>query len=102
MDVRLRYDIPTPTEGRSEVRLMLSGQGVNILPYLLDEKGQAWQEGGKWTTQGRWITISIPLSEWSGLSDPTPATSGDWGMATWINGSDFTGFCIDNIRYEHK
>ena len=24
----------------------------------------------------------------------------NWGIATWVNASDFTGFCIDNIRYE--
>jgi hypothetical protein len=102
MDVRLRQDIPAPTTGRSEVRVMISGQVVNILPYLLDEKGQAWEEGGLWTTGGDWKTISIELTEWGGLSDPTPESGGEWGIATWINESSFVGFCIDNIRYERK
>ncbi|MDR3217947.1 MAG: glycan-binding surface protein [Dysgonamonadaceae bacterium] len=102
IDIRLKNDIPAPTAGRSEVRLMFSGQAVNILSYLLDEKGTNWQEGGVWTTGGDWKTIAIPLSEWAGLNDPTPSSGGDWGIATWINGSDFTGFCVDNIRYEQK
>lgn len=95
MDVRLKTDVPAPATGRSEVRLMLSGKVVNILPYLLDESN------GVWTTGGEWKTIAIPLTAWSDLSDPTPASGGEWGMTTWINGSDFTGFCVDNIRY-HK
>lgn len=95
MDVRLKTDVPAPATGRSEVRLMLNGKVVNILPYLLDESE------GVWTTGGEWKTITIPLTAWSDLSDPTPASGGEWGMATWINGSDFTGFCVDNIRY-HK
>ncbi|GAB6009472.1 glycan-binding surface protein [Dysgonomonas reticulitermitis] len=95
IDVRLKTDVPAPATGRSEVRLMFSGKVVNILPYLLDESDSVW------TTGGEWKTITIPLTAWSDLSDPTPASGGEWGMATWINGSDFTGFCVDNIRY-HK
>ncbi len=91
MDIRLRVDVPA---NNSEVRLMLGGNVVNILPYLLS--------GGNWTTGGEWKTITIPLTEWTDLSDPTPAKEGEWGIATWINGVNFTGFCVDNIRYEHK
>lgn len=89
MDVRLRNDIKA---AEAEVRLLLSGVAVNILPYLLD--------GDNWSTGGDWKTISIPLSAWGDLSDPTPEKGGDWGIATWVNTSNFTGFCIDNIRYE--
>ncbi|MDD2551603.1 MAG: glycan-binding surface protein [Dysgonamonadaceae bacterium] len=89
MDIRLRNDIPAAS---AEVRLMLSGKTVNILPYLLD--------GANWSTGGDWKTITIPLTAWTDLSDPTPASGGDWGIATWVNESNFTGFCVDNIRYE--
>ena len=89
MDIRLRTDIPALND---EIRLMLGGQVVNILPYL--------KVGNVWTTGGDWKTISIPLSAWTGLADPTPVKGGDWGIATWINTSNFTGFCVDNIRYE--
>lgn len=91
MDIRLRTDIPALND---EVRLLLSGQALNILPYL--------KVGNVWTTGGDWKTISIPLTAWTGLADPTPAKGGDWGIATWINTSNFTGFCIDNIRYEQS
>ena len=91
MDIRLRVDIPV--DG-SEVRVMLANQVVNILPYL--------SNGANWTTGGDWKTISIPLTEWAGLADPTPSSGGEWGMATYIAGANFTGFCIDNIRYERK
>jgi hypothetical protein len=91
MDVRFRKDIPAQS---AEVRLMFSGQAVNILPYLL--------QGDVWTTGGDWITITIPLSEWTGLADPTPETGGEWGIPTWVNGVNFTGFCLDNVRYEKK
>lgn len=89
MDIRLRNDVPVQS---AEVRFMISGKAVNFLPYL--EKGSVWSTGGEWTT------ITIPLTEWTDLSDPTPETAGEWGIATWINGANFTGFCIDNIRYE--
>jgi hypothetical protein len=107
IDIRLKTDVPCPNNGRSEIRLMLGGQTVNILPYLMNEAAQSWAEaGGYWTTGGEWITISIPLTEWSGLADPTPTSGGEWGIATWINADDpsqnFVGFGIDNIRYEHK
>ena len=89
MDIRLRNDIPALND---EVRLMLGGKVVNILPYL--------KVGDAWTTGGDWKTITIPLSAWTDLADPTPVKGGEWGIATWINTSNFTGFCIDNIRYE--
>lgn len=92
MDVRLRNDI---TADGSEIRLRIAGnKEANFLPYLL--------KNGVWTTGGEWITISIPLSAFSGMADPTP-TNGDWGIVSgWNpNGKSFTGFCVDNIRY-HK
>jgi hypothetical protein len=89
MDIRLRNDIPALND---EVRLMLGGKVVNILPYL--------KVGAVWTTGGDWKTITIPLSAWTDLADPTPVKGDNWGIATWINTSNFTGFCIDNIRYE--
>lgn len=89
MDVRLRNDI---IAAEAEVRLLLSGVAVNILPYLLD--------GDNWSTGGDWKTITIPLTAWTDLANPTPASGGDWGIATWVNESNFTGFCVDNIRYE--
>jgi len=88
-DIRLRNDIPALND---EVRIMLGGKVVNILPYL--------KVGNVWTTGGDWKTITIPLTEWTDLADPTPVKGGEWGIATWINTSNFTGFCIDNIRYE--
>jgi len=88
-DIRLRTDIPALND---EVRIMLAGKVVNILPYL--------KVGNVWTTGGEWKTITIPLSAWTDLPDPTPASGDTWGIATWINTSNFTGFCIDNIRYE--
>ena len=102
MDVRLFEDVKAPIEKRSEIRLMLGGEVVNILPYLLDEAGIKEEKDGLWTTGGGWVTITIPLTEWSDLADPTPAKGGDWGIAVWINESDFIGFGIDNIRYEPK
>ena len=89
MDIRLRNDIPAAS---AEVRLLLSGKAVNFLPYLLD--------GDNWSTGGDWKTITIPLTAWTDLANPTPASGGDWGIATWVNESNFTGFCVDNIRYE--
>ncbi|MDR2859604.1 MAG: glycan-binding surface protein [Mediterranea sp.] len=91
IDVRLRKDIPAQS---AEVRLMFSDQAVNILPYLL--------QGDVWTTGGDWVTIAIPLSDWTGLADPTPDTGDQWGISTWVNGVNFTGFCMDNVRYEKK
>ena len=89
MDIRLRNDIPAAS---AEVRLLLSGKAVNFLPYLL--------VGDNWSTGGDWKTITIPLTAWTDLANPTPASGGDWGIATWVNESNFTGFCVDNIRYE--
>jgi hypothetical protein len=91
MDICLRKDIPAQS---AEVRLMIADKVVNFLPYLL--------QGDVWTTGGNWKTITIPLSEWTELADPTPSTGGTWGIATWVNGANFTGFCIDNVRYERK
>jgi hypothetical protein len=92
MDIRLREDVPA--DG-SEIRFRFAGNTeVNILPYLL--------KGNVWSTFGEWITITIPLSDVSGLSDPT-ATNGDWGIVKgWLEtgNENFTGFCVDNIRYE--
>ena len=88
MDVRLRVDVV----GNAELRLMLGGKAVNILSYI--------QVGNKFTTGGDWKTITIPLSAFSGLADPTPVKGGEWGMTMWGGGLDFSGFCIDNIRYE--
>ncbi|GHV62970.1 hypothetical protein FACS1894195_5180 [Bacteroidia bacterium] len=90
-EIRLRTDIPVQT---AEVRFFFNGVAVNILPYL--------EVGGVWTTGGDWKTITIELDAWAGLSDPTPASGAEWGMTTWQNSVDFTGFCVDNIRYEHK
>lgn len=88
MDVRLRNDVI----GNAEIRLMLGGKAVNILSYI--------KSGDKFSTGGSWITITIPLSAFTGLADPTPVKGGEWGMTMWGNGLDFSGFCIDNIRYE--
>lgn len=88
-DIRLRKDIAAAS---AEVRIMIAGKVVNILPYL--------KVGDVWTTGGEWKTITIPVSAWTDLADPTPTKGGEWGIATWVNASDFTGFCIDNIRYE--
>lgn len=88
MDVRLRTDVT----GNAEIRLMLGGKAVNILSYI--------KVGDKFTTGGEWKTITLPLSAFSGLADPTPVKGGEWGMTMWGNGLDFSGFCIDNIRYE--
>jgi len=90
MDVRLRKDVT----GNAEIRLMLGGKAVNILSYI--------KIGDTFTTGGEWKTITIPLSVFgaAGLADPTPEKGGEWGMTMWGNGLDFSGFCIDNIRYE--
>ena len=89
MDIRLRNDIPAQS---AEVRLLLGGKAVNILTYL--------KVGDVWTTGGSWKTFSIPMTQWTDLADPTPVKGGDWGIATWVNLSNFTGFCVDNIRFE--
>lgn len=89
MDVRFRVNIPV--DG-SAVRLKIAGVDVNILPYL--------SNGTYWTTGGDWKTITIPLTEWTDLAEPTPFSTGEWGMTTYIAGANFTGFCVDNVRYE--
>lgn len=89
IDVRLRSDVT----GEAEIRVMLGGQVVNILPYLKTSSGA-------WSTGGEWKTITIPMTEFTGLSDPTPVKGGEWGMAMWGGTANFNGLCIDNIRYE--
>ena len=88
MDVRLRTDVT----GSAEIRLMLGGKAVDILSNL--------KVGDVFTTGGDWKTITLPLSLFTGLADPTPVKGAEWGMTMWGNGLDFSGFCIDNIRYE--
>lgn len=88
MEVRLRTDVT----GNGEIRIMLNGVEVNILPYL--------KVGDHWSTNSQWKTITIPLSAFTGLPTPTPVKGGNWGMTMYGGTSDFTGFCVDNIRYE--
>lgn len=90
LDVRLRNDVT----GNAEVRVMLADKVVNILPYL--------KVGDVWTTGGDWKTITIPLTAFTDLADPTPVKGGNWGMAMWGGTANFNGLCIDNIRYEKK
>lgn len=92
-DICLRKDIPV---SNSTLCIRLAGVEVNILPYMENVNGTHW------STKGDWKTIAISLSAWKALPDPTPAIGSDWGMTIWDNGTDFTGFCIDNIRYEEK
>ncbi|GHV58081.1 hypothetical protein FACS1894182_08810 [Bacteroidia bacterium] len=94
MDVRLRQDIPV--DDQVQIRLRMSGNTeIDFIPYLP-------VKSEKFTTFGGWITLTIPC-EGQGLSDPTSA-GGDWGIVKgWNpNNVNFTGFCVDNIRYEHK
>lgn len=97
VDILLRQDIPATN---AKVDLLLAGQNnaVNILPYLINA------DGSNWSTEGEWKTISIPLTKWTTLPDPTPsaANAGEWGMTIWDDKSNFTGFCVDNVRYELK
>jgi hypothetical protein len=88
MDVRLRKDVT----GNAAIRIMLAGIEVDLKPYL--------SVSGVWSTGGDWKTITIPLSSFTGMSDPTPVKGGNWGMEMWANGLDFSGLCVDNIRYE--
>lgn len=93
MDIRLRKDIKS---GNADVRMMIAGSyEANFLPYLLKDD--------VWTTGGDWVTITIPLTAFKDLPDPTPS-GGNWGIVKGDNsdGIDFTGFCVDNIRYELK
>jgi hypothetical protein len=94
MDVRFRNDIPMPPSGYSVVQFEINKIAADISSYL--------KVGNVFTTGGEWKTITIPLSAFNGLSDPTP-TGGEWGaIANQGGGSNvtFVGFCVDNIRYE--
>ena len=92
MDVRLRQGIPV--DDQVQIKLRISGNTeINFVPYLpiVDNK---------YSTGGEWVTITLPTT---GLTDPT-VDSGDWGIVKgWNpNNVNFTGFCVDNIRYEKK
>jgi len=92
MDVRLRQGIPV--DDQVQIKLRISGNTeINFIPYLpiVDNK---------YSTGGEWVTITLPTT---GLTDPT-VDSGDWGIVKgWNpNNVNFTGFCVDNIRYEKK
>jgi hypothetical protein len=92
MDIRLRNDIPV--DDQVQIRLRISGNTeINFIPYLPIVNN-------KYSTGGEWVTIAIPTT---GLSDPTVG-SGDWGIVKgWNpNNVNFTGFCVDNIRYDLK
>ncbi|HJV77293.1 MAG TPA: glycan-binding surface protein, partial [Paludibacter sp.] len=92
MDVRLRQDIPV--DDQVQIKLRLSGnKEINFIPSLPIVNN-------KYSTGGQWVTITIPTT---GLQDPTVDT-GDWGIVKgWNpNNVNFTGFCVDNIRYEKK
>jgi hypothetical protein len=69
----------------------------------------------EWTTGGDWKTITIDLADWTDLPNPTPegvdrgitynilAEEGnDAQKAEFALNNDFTGFCIDNVRFEPK
>jgi len=90
MDIRLRQDIPV--DDQVQIKLMLSGEKqINFIPYLP-------VVNNKYSTGGEWVTITLPTT---GLSDPT-VDSGSWGIISGWNphAVNFTGFCVDNIRYE--
>ncbi len=96
MDIRLKNDIPVPS-GWHVLNIRIAGNvEYNIMPYL--------QKGSVYTTEGEWKTITIPLTDIPGLSDPT-STGGDWGLIYNKDASvsfPTVGLCIDNIRYELK
>lgn len=90
MDVRLRQDIPV--DDQVQIKLRLSGdKQLDFIPSLP-------VVNNKYSTGGQWVTITIPTT---GLQDPT-VDSGDWGIVKGQNPNNvnFTGFCVDNIRYE--
>jgi hypothetical protein len=94
MDVRLRQDIPY--DDQVQIRLRISNNTeIDFIPFLP-------KENSNFTTYGEWTTITIPC-EGTALNDPT-LDSGDWGIVLGYNpnGVNFTGFCVDNIRYESK
>ncbi|KAA6301124.1 MAG: hypothetical protein EZS26_002730 [Candidatus Ordinivivax streblomastigis] len=106
IDILLRNDIPA-NDTEVDVRLRFGDYSYNILPYL--------KINDKWTTGGVWKTITIDLADWEDLPDPTP-DSGDRGIvynilaeeendaqkAEFALNNNFTGFCIDNVRFETK
>lgn len=96
MDIRLKSDIPVPS-GWHVLNIRIAGNvEYNIMPYV--------QQGSVYTTGGEWRTITIPLTDITGLSDPT-STGGDWGLIYNKDASvsfPTVGLCIDNIRYELK
>jgi len=92
MDIRLRQDIPV--DDQVQIKLRISGNTeINFVPFIPIVNN-------KYSTGGQWTTITIPTT---GLTDPTVGT-GDWGIVKgWNpNNVNFTGFCVDNIRYEKK
>ena len=90
MDIRLRQDIPVDEQLNISLR-MSDNKNINIIPSFP-------VENNKYSTGGEWVTITIPTT---GLQDPTVG-SGDWGIVkNWNpNNVNFTGLCVDNIRYE--
>lgn len=90
MDIRLRQDIPVDEQLNISLR-MSDNKNINIIPSFP-------VENNKYSTGGEWVTITIPTT---GLQDPT-VDSGDWGIVkNWNpNNVNFTGLCVDNIRYE--
>ena len=92
MDIRLRQDIPVDEQLNISLR-MSDNKNINIIPSFP-------VENNKYSTGGEWVTITIPTT---GLQDPT-VQSGDWGIVkNWNpNNVNFTGLCIDNIRFELK
>jgi hypothetical protein len=95
MDVRFLNDL-TISNGSCRLDFSFGGSAtIDIAPYL--------RVGDVFTTDGEWMTITIPLTDVSGLPDPTPQ-GGDWTLVA-NQGTpivDFVGFCVDNVRYEHK
>ncbi len=75
-------------------QFVLGGNRIDIGAFGMTEADQ--------TTAG-WITITYDLSTFSELPATLP-TGGDWGINSWYADGDidFTGFYLDNIRFEKK